>query len=135
MSTTANNMLIPVTGMTCSACAARIEKALGRTAGISRANVNFATEKADVEWDPAELDGGQVAELIRKAGFGVGEENFSFDVGGMTCAACAARIEKVLRKQPGVLEATVNFAIEIGVLDVAREIAHHVAVLIVAVVA
>jgi Cu+-exporting ATPase len=112
MNNPAKSMLIPVTGMTCSACAARIEKALGRATGVIHANVNFATEKANVEWDPAELNGSQVAELIRKAGFGIGEEQFSFTIGGMTCTACAARIEKVLRKTPGVLDAGVNVAIE-----------------------
>ena len=56
MSTTETKMLIPVTGMTCSACAARIEKALNRAAGVTGAVVNFATEKAEVSWDPHQLD-------------------------------------------------------------------------------
>lgn len=112
MSEAIQSMRVPVTGMTCSACAARIEKALGRADGIAKASVNFATEKADIEWDSSLLDGNQVTDLIRKAGFGVGEDHFSFQIGGMTCAACANRIEKVLRRVPGVVDATVNFAIE-----------------------
>jgi Cu+-exporting ATPase len=106
------SMLIPVTGMTCNACANRIEKALGRAAGITQASVNFATEKADVHWNPQELDGPAVAELIRNAGFGIGEASYNFDIKGMTCSACANRIEKVVRKLPGVLDANVNFALE-----------------------
>ncbi len=43
---------LPVSGMTCAACARRVEKALSGTAGVRAANVNFATEKATVEYDP-----------------------------------------------------------------------------------
>ncbi len=109
-------LMIPVSGMTCSACAVRIEKALGRADGITSANVNFATEKADVRWDPAQLDSQAVSGLITKAGFGVGEEQFSFAVEGMTCSACAVRIEKVLNKLPGIIEANINFALESAVV-------------------
>jgi len=112
MSTTETKMLIPVTGMTCSACAARIEKALNRAAGVTGAVVNFATEKAEVSWDPHQLDSSGVQQLIKKAGFGIGEELFTLAIQGMTCSACANRIEKVLRRLPGVLEANVNFALE-----------------------
>jgi Cu+-exporting ATPase len=106
------SMMIPVTGMTCGACAARIEKALSRADGITSANVNFATEKADIHWDPAKLDSQAVSGLITGAGFGVGEDKFSFAIEGMTCSACATRIEKVLNRIPGVIEASVNFALE-----------------------
>lgn len=101
-----------VTGMTCSACAARLEKALIRAPGVSAATVNFATEQADIQFDPSSTDAGQLATAISNAGFGIGESNFTFDVGGMTCSACAARIEKALKRVPGVLEANVNFALE-----------------------
>ncbi|MBT8444425.1 MAG: heavy metal translocating P-type ATPase, partial [Gammaproteobacteria bacterium] len=107
-----DHLLTPVTGMTCSACAARLEKALLRANGVQSATVNFATEQADVVYDPDITDATAVAGTIERAGFGVGETSFTFDVGGMTCSACAARIEKMLRRQPGVLEANVNFALE-----------------------
>ena len=109
---TGTSMLIPITGMTCGACAARIEKALNRKDGITSANVNFATEKADIHWDPNQLDSQTVAGIITNAGFGLGEDKFSFSIEGMTCSACAARIEKVLQKLPGIIEASVNFALE-----------------------
>ncbi|MFW2405197.1 MAG: cation transporter, partial [Gammaproteobacteria bacterium] len=103
MSTTAleihtDHLLTPVTGMTCSACAARLEKALMRAPGVQSATVNFATEQADVVYDSATTDASGVVGTIERAGFGVGEASFTFDVGGMTCSACAARIEKMLRK-------------------------------------
>ncbi len=117
MSTTAedirfHHLLTPVTGMTCSACAARLEKALTRAPGVQSAAVNFATEQADVVYDPDGIDAPGVIAAIERAGFGVGETSFTFDVDGMTCSACATRLEKMLRRQPGVLEANVNFALE-----------------------
>jgi len=103
---------LPVSGMTCSACAARIEKALSRAPGITAASVNFATEQANVEFDRSVTNATAVADTITKTGFGVGESNWSFAIEGMTCSACAARIEKALSKRPGILQVNVNFATE-----------------------
>jgi len=108
----ARHLLTPITGMTCSACATRLEKALLRTPGIKSAVVNFATEQADVSYDGDNLDAAGIAGAIARAGYGVDESTFSFDVGGMTCSACANRIEKALRRLPGILEANVNVALE-----------------------
>jgi Cu+-exporting ATPase len=58
-----------VSGMTCGACAVRLEKALSRAPGIGRASVNFALERADVAFDPRQNNPAQIAEVIRKAGF------------------------------------------------------------------
>jgi len=107
-----DHLLAPVTGMTCSACAARLEKALLRAPGVQSATVNFATEQADVTFDADNMDAAAVAGVIAKAGYGVGETMFTFDVGGMTCSACAGRVEKSLRRVPGVLQANVNVALE-----------------------
>jgi len=106
------HLLASITGMTCSACATRLEKALSRVSGIQSAAVNFATEQADVSYDGNNLDANAIVDAIAKAGYGVDESVFSFDVGGMTCSACANRIEKALRKLPGILEANVNVALE-----------------------
>ncbi|MDP7271017.1 MAG: heavy metal translocating P-type ATPase [Gammaproteobacteria bacterium] len=103
---------LPVQGMTCSACAMRLEKALMRATGIVDAGVNFALERADVSFDADETDIGSIAGVIRKAGFDVPEETFSFGVDGMTCSACSGRVEKALARLSGVLEANVNIAIE-----------------------
>jgi Cu+-exporting ATPase len=103
---------LPVQGMTCSACATRLEKALMRAAGIADAGVNFALERADVSFDSGETDISSIAGVVTNAGFEVPEETFSFGVGGMTCSACSGRVEKALNRLPGVLEANVNIALE-----------------------
>jgi Cu+-exporting ATPase len=103
---------LPVRGMTCGACAIRLEKALGLVPGVDSAAVNFAIERADVRFDPARLAVPAIADAIAKAGFEVPTENFSFPIEGMTCSACSTRVEKALRQVPGVVEANVNLAIE-----------------------
>ncbi|MCM2288253.1 MAG: heavy metal translocating P-type ATPase [Sulfuritalea sp.] len=101
---------LPLAGMTCAACAMRIEKQLNKLPGVE-ATVNFATERASVRYATADTTATKLVETIRKTGFEVPPATVELAIGGMTCAACAARIEKQLNKQPGV-EATVNFASE-----------------------
>ncbi|KQL49831.1 ATPase P [Brevibacillus choshinensis] len=103
---------LQITGMTCAACAIRIEKGLNKLDGVSAANVNFAMEKASVVYDPAKVSVTSLEENINKLGYGTAKEVVDFQLEGMTCAACANRIEKGLNKLPGVTNATVNFAME-----------------------
>ncbi len=103
---------LPIAGMTCGACAVRLEKALNRVNGIDQATVNFAIERANVAYDPAQTTVTEIANAVTMAGFDVGRDTFSFQVGGMTCSACSNRVEKALRKLPGVIEANVNIALE-----------------------
>ena len=60
---------LPVTGMTCAACAARIERSLGKAEGVAEAAVNLATERAMVRFDPAVTDLTRIVEVIRGAGY------------------------------------------------------------------
>ncbi|GAF09830.1 Cu+ P-type ATPase [Paenibacillus pini JCM 16418] len=101
-----------ITGMTCAACATRIEKGLSRMEGVSRANVNLALEQATVSFDPKQADLKKMEEKIESLGYGTMKENMDFEITGMTCAACATRIEKGLSRMPGVTEANVNLALE-----------------------
>ncbi len=101
---------LPLSGMTCAACAARIEKVLNRLPGVV-ASVNFASEHARVELSSSETSPQQLVSTIEKAGFSVPLQTLELGIEGMTCAACATRIEKVLSRLPGV-EAAVNLASE-----------------------
>ncbi|WP_163858624.1 heavy metal translocating P-type ATPase [Paenibacillus elgii] len=103
---------LQITGMTCAACANRIEKGLNKMEGVTSANVNFALEKASVTYDPAKIGVGNLEETIKKLGYDTAKEVAQFKLEGMTCAACANRIEKGLSKMPGVTSASVNFAME-----------------------
>ncbi|BBL80345.1 copper-transporting P-type ATPase [Rubrobacter xylanophilus] len=103
---------LPVTGMTCASCANRVEKALARAPGVSSANVNFAAEKASVEYDPEETDPDRLVRAVEEAGYGARTRKASFGVTGMSCASCVGRVERALRRVPGVLEVSVNLAAE-----------------------
>ena len=98
--------------MTCAACANRIEKGLNKLEGITEANVNFAMERATVTYDPSRIDVTKMEQSIQKLGYDTAKEAVDLQLEGMTCAACAQRIEKALNKLPGVSLATVNFAME-----------------------
>ena len=111
MNTTARQHIeLPVEGMTCAACATRLEKSLNRLPGVSAA-VNLAAEKAQIDFDPGATPADALVHSIEGAGFTVPTRSAEIAITGMTCAACAARIEKVLGKLPGV-SAVVNLATE-----------------------
>jgi P-type Cu+ transporter len=103
---------LQISGMTCAACAARIEKGLNKLEGIEMANVNLALEKSAVKYDPAKIKIEEIQKKIEDLGYEVVTERAEFDITGMTCAACSARIEKGLNKLDGILKANVNLALE-----------------------
>lgn len=103
---------LQLTGMTCAACANRIEKGLTKLEGVQEANVNFALERASVTYNTEQLDAKKIEEKISKLGYGVKKESVELNISGMTCAACANRIEKGISKMEGVSTAAVNFALE-----------------------
>jgi len=109
---------LPVTGMTCANCAANIERSLNKLNGVQEASVNFASEKASVRFDPGQIDVKAVVENVERAGYGVVTQHLELPVTGMTCANCAANIERTLdKKVTGVTQASVNFASERAAID------------------
>jgi Cu+-exporting ATPase len=103
---------ISITGMTCTTCAATIAKALTKRKGIKQAKVNFASEKASVEYDPAIVKLSQIKDTISQLGYEVATKKSIFPVRGMTCASCVARVEEALNSVTGVVTANVNLASE-----------------------
>ena len=103
---------LAVEGMTCAACAGRVERALQAVPGVQAATVNLATERATVQFDAEETSPLALAAAVQDAGYGVRTESVDLAVTGMTCAACVGRVERALQATPGVVEATVNLATE-----------------------
>jgi P-type Cu+ transporter len=111
-----------VEGMTCANCSNRVERVLKRMPGVVDANVNLATEKASIVLEP---DGPRVAELFEKienAGYHAVTEHLDLGVGGMTCANCVGRVERVVKKLDGVMDASVNLTTERAAIDFLPEI-------------
>ena len=118
---------LPIEGMTCAACVQRLETALRQAPGVVRADVNLALESARVAIDAGETDAGTVAETVARTGFAVRTEERAFAVQGMTCSACANRVETALERIPGVVDANVNLALErVAVTTVADAVAAEV---------
>jgi Cu+-exporting ATPase len=104
-----DHLIVPVRGMTCATCAGRVERALSAVPGVRHAEVNLALETARVDGNaPA----GRVAAAIAEAGYSMPAASVDLDIRGMTCAACAGRVERALKAVPGVLGADVNLALE-----------------------
>ncbi|HDR4370249.1 TPA: copper-translocating P-type ATPase [Bacillus cereus] len=108
---------LQISGMTCAACANRIEKGLKKVEGVHEANVNFALEKTKIMYNPTKTNPQQFKEKVESLGYGIVSDKAEFTVSGMTCAACANRVEKRLNKLDGVNKATVNFALESATVD------------------
>ena len=103
---------LQISGMTCAACAIRIEKGLNKLEGVEEANVNLALERSNVKYNPEKVNIEEIEKKIKDLGYDVVNEKTEFDITGMTCAACATRIEKGLTKLNGVVKANVNLALE-----------------------
>ncbi|WP_026692043.1 heavy metal translocating P-type ATPase [Peribacillus kribbensis] len=106
-----------ITGMTCAACATRIEKGLKKLEGVKEANVNLALEKSTIQYDPSLVSEEDFQKKIQGLGYDVVMEKKEFDITGMTCAACATRIEKGLNKLEGIEKAAVNLALETATVE------------------
>jgi len=114
MNTASNNhqqtLDLPIEGMTCAACATRLAKVLNRLPS-THATVNFASETAHIEHNPSAIARDQLINSIKSAGFQIPKQQSQWVIEGMTCAACATRLEKVLNRINDV-NAQVNFANE-----------------------
>ena len=111
-----NSQILNIRGMSCAACAQRIEKTVRKLPGVGQATVNLASEKLFVEYDAGGLSLDAIKEAVAKIGYEVVEKtansSVTIPIGGMSCAACAQRVEKAIRKLEGVATVSVNFATE-----------------------
>jgi Cu+-exporting ATPase len=113
-----NRVVVNVKGMSCASCVVKVEDGLLNIDGVENANVNFATEKASVEYDSGKVTPADIAEKLKDIGYeavgmdlaGDGGQKVTISVGGMTCAACVRRVENALKTVNGVTDAAVNLA-------------------------
>ena len=103
---------LPITGMSCASCVAKIEKGLSKISGIVDAKVNFATEKATISFDPSQVHIGDFVSTVKDLGYEAGMEKLMLPINGMSCASCVKKVETALNSLEGVVKASVNFATE-----------------------
>lgn len=108
---------LPITGVSCAGCAAKIERGITKLRGIQSVNVNGVTNTLTIVYDPDLVSGKEFVNTVRELGYDAGFEQVTFAVSGMHCAACVRRIEQQLSKLDGVIRAAVNFATEQATID------------------
>jgi Cu+-exporting ATPase len=99
--------VIPVKGMTCVNCAAAIQKDISKLVGVKSANVNYANEKAVVEFDPASIGLEQFISSIHESGYQAVTERITVPVIDLDVSR-VPELEKTASTIDGVLKATVN---------------------------
>lgn len=109
---------LKIGGMSCAACANRVEKGLSALPGVEKAGVNFAVEKASVDYDKTKISLKDIAGKIEDLGYQVIKDKVELKITGMTCAACSTRVEKALNKMAGVYSTVVNLAMEKATLEI-----------------
>jgi Cu+-exporting ATPase len=103
---------LKISGMHCATCAVNIEESISKIGTDTKAQVNFGTEKAQIEFDPAKVTLGTLEKAVKDAGYDVVNNEVTIKVGGMMCATCVETIEAALRELPGVVTAMVNLGTE-----------------------
>jgi Cu+-exporting ATPase len=103
---------LKIQGMTCAACAAKVEQALNNMTGVDKASVNLAAEKATIEYNPEVANLEDFNSKITSLGYRLASQQVDLKISGMNCAACAVKVEKKLSEMPGVTKASVNLATE-----------------------
>ncbi|NMS88918.1 copper-translocating P-type ATPase [Clostridioides difficile] len=110
-----------ITGMTCVACAKAVERVTKKMDGVYDQSVNIATEKLKIEYDSSKVSFDDIKQVVEKAGYGIikEESNKKIDmkIDGMTCAACAKAVERVVKKLDGVENISVNIATDKANID------------------
>ena len=103
--------------MTCASCVSHVENALKSVPGVIDASVNLGTEKAVVEVGPGEASVEALQEAVAEAGYKIGMQSVTLNIGGMTCASCVSHVENALAGVPGVSRASVNLGVERASVD------------------
>ncbi|RJQ30776.1 MAG: copper-translocating P-type ATPase [Peptococcaceae bacterium] len=107
-----NKISILVEGMSCAACADRVERALKDNPGVAGATVNLVTGRANINYNPAEISVKELVETVNNLGYNVPTAESNLTVRGMNCAACVARVERAVSILPGIVKVTVNLPAE-----------------------
>ncbi len=108
---------ISIIGMSCASCVARIESTIKDIPGVVSININLASEKAFLEYDPEKIGITEIKNTINDLGYKVATRKTVFLIKGMHCASCATRVEKTLRDFPGVISAVVNLVSEKAIVE------------------
>jgi len=112
-----SRIILPIEGMSCASCAATVQEALQVLPAVSTATVNYATGKAAVEYDDAQIGVGQLIRTVREAGYDCGKASVTFSVTDLHYAPSVAPLEQALARVKGVVRVAANQATEQVTVD------------------
>ena len=104
------HITLPILGMTCANCVSAVERNLKKADGVATANVNLSSERAAVSYDPTSSTLGDLISLVKRAGYDIAMGEADLGIKNLSDSADVLRLEKVLKKIEGVIEAQVNLA-------------------------
>ena len=110
-------IVLPIEGMTCASCAATVQEALAGASGVTSAGVNFATNKAAVDYDNAQISVAELIKTVREAGYNCGKASVTFGITDLHYAPSVAPLEQSLGRVNGVIRAVANQATETAMVD------------------
>lgn len=107
MNQTTPIITLPIAGLSCGSCSARLQRHLEQQPGIEQASVNLATARATLT---TALPLTTLVAHVEQAGFTVPDEQTTLTIRGLSCAACVRRVETALSQLPGLRQVQVNLA-------------------------
>ncbi|MGE5801159.1 MAG: heavy metal translocating P-type ATPase [Gemmatimonadota bacterium] len=110
-------IVLPIEGMTCASCAATVQEALAGATGVTSAGVNFATNKAAVDYDNAQTSVAELIKTVREAGYNCGKASVTFGIIDLHYAPSVTPLEQSLARVNGVIRAVANQATETATVD------------------
>jgi Cu+-exporting ATPase len=112
-----SRIVLPIEGMTCASCAATVQEALTGASGVSSAGVNFATNKAAIDYDDAQTNVADLIKTVREAGYDCGKASVTFAISDLHYAPSVTPLEQALARVAGVTRAVANQATETATVD------------------
>lgn len=109
MSTENNIIYLPLEDVESEHCALIVEKGLARVEGVESHKVELNNRRAAITVSNEE-GVAKAVQAVKDLGYGVSTSKETFPVLGMTCASCAGSVESIVKYEPGVVNASVNFA-------------------------
>ncbi|HEY9074917.1 MAG TPA: heavy metal translocating P-type ATPase [Anaerolineaceae bacterium] len=106
-----------VTGMTCTNCAAAIERNMRKLPGVQSASVDFASEKLQIEFDPGLLTPTRIIERVRQIGYEIAIGKTSLPIKNLRSADEKSTLENLLSAQEGILSIQMDPAGENILID------------------
>ncbi len=107
---------VPIAGMTCAGCVARVESVLNNIDGVAESRANLANHQVSIAYNPNRVDISKIAHEMEIVGYPISFQETHINITGMHCASCVLNVEKHISSIAGVAEVEINFAAGTGVI-------------------